>query len=284
MSSAVRTEKERYMLKNYPRVIEANKGLNEDVMILTNENRELKADKEELQDQVNALRRGEGVGRERELGIGPRFKLCNNDIWRNHDGCRNGFPFGYFYNRFHSLGVLCRMFLIDSCFRIMVSKSAGGQNMTWSFRELLSRSLFTFPPLYSRRREASLDNRGTGVIRDFSPRSRSSTSPLNTSKERAIDRNPESAGSAQIPAHLSDRDGGRVLGNESRNKRTPAPNTEALTGSPSSSPLDGPEPVRASVNPLIIQHTDGSQTWLCPCHEEPVSWEGNCPSCSVEAV
>lgn len=58
MSSAVRTEKERYMIKNYPRIIEVNKGLNEDVMILTNENRELKADKEELEDQVNELRRG----------------------------------------------------------------------------------------------------------------------------------------------------------------------------------------------------------------------------------
>ena len=58
MSSEVRAEKERYMIKNYPRVIEANKGLNEDVMILTNENRELKADKEDLQDEVNELRRG----------------------------------------------------------------------------------------------------------------------------------------------------------------------------------------------------------------------------------
>ena len=58
MSSEVRTEKERYMLKNYPRIIEANKGLNQDLMILTNENRELKAAKAELQDKVNELRRG----------------------------------------------------------------------------------------------------------------------------------------------------------------------------------------------------------------------------------
>ena len=58
MSSEVRALKERYMIKNYPRIIEANKGLNEDVMILTNKNRELKADVAELQDKVNELRRG----------------------------------------------------------------------------------------------------------------------------------------------------------------------------------------------------------------------------------
>ena len=60
--------------------------------------------------------------------------------------------------------------------------------MSWSFRELLSRSLFRSPPLHSRRREAT-DNRGTGVQanRDFSPRSRSSpnTEAQNTGKVAA---------------------------------------------------------------------------------------------------
>ena len=108
--------------------------------------------------------------------------------------------------------------------------------MSWSFRELEARANFRFPPLHSRRREAWLDNRGTGAHanRDISPhRSRSST-----------------------------------------------PNTEARSKEPQR--LNSDDVPRASVNPFIIQHTDGSQTWLCPCHEESVKWEGNCPSCRVE--
>ena len=55
-SEEARVLKERYMIENYPRLIKANKGLNQDVMILTNENRELKAENAELQDEIN--RRG----------------------------------------------------------------------------------------------------------------------------------------------------------------------------------------------------------------------------------
>ena len=58
MSCEVRAKKERFMIENYPKIISDNMRLNEDNMILTNRNRELKADNAELQDRVNELRRG----------------------------------------------------------------------------------------------------------------------------------------------------------------------------------------------------------------------------------